>query len=652
MKRLFFVLLLILIPQALAADFYFDDSLNIQMSIAGGFSLVPDGDGAKVEEVSTELLLFPHTDYRQSVLSVDTEGKVKDESVSFVWNSPQLGEKDFHYTANVNTVNQRLKVKNKIPFPLSDQDVVGLEQYLQPTITIDSNNPEVIKKAAELADGEDDLFKVAFNLANWVESNVKYDLNTVTAKASKSASWVLQNKQGVCDEMTSLFVAMARSLGIPARFVSGISYSTSPLFPEPWQPHGWAEAYFPEVGWVSFDITFGEYGYIDVTHVKFRDGFDPAEPATTYHWVSHNVELQAKELDFDIQVTGRGSRITEDLLLEQEVLSPSVDFGSYNLVKGIIKNTGDYYAATTLQLAIPSEVEVLGRNRRTILLDPKQVRETYWIVRVKDDLNPHFSYEFPSVIYSEKNVSIRDSFSAKSGEEVFSKEEIEQLTVEDEDKTYSRKVSIDCSYPENVKLYAAFTASCTLRNRGNANLDNIRFCLDDDCKAVSLPINQQSVRTLTIPASTVGRQKLIVSAVNTLVEKRGSFSYQVVDDPALSIVAAHLSVVHPGESFDISLDVMKTSFSVPENIVVSISHAGFENTWEIANFQEQQRLTLTMDKPRLSRSNSFLVKAVWQDSEGKIFSDDQEILIDAEPLSFKDRITLFFNGIINAFYSN
>ena len=84
---------------------------------------------------------------------------------------------------------------------------------------------------------------------------------------------------------------MARSLGIPARFSSGISYSTSDLFPEPWQPHGWAEVYFPGVGWVSFDITFGEYGYIDVTHIKLRDGFDPTEPATKFEWLAEDVKL-------------------------------------------------------------------------------------------------------------------------------------------------------------------------------------------------------------------------------------------------------------------------------------------------------------------------------------------------------------------------
>ncbi len=123
-------------------------------------------------------------------------------------------------------------------FPITD--VGENQQYLLATENIDSHNSEVIQIASELAEGEDDLFKVAFKLASWVEENVEYDLNTLTATASQKASWVLENRQGVCDEMTSLFIAMARSLGIPARFTSGISYTTSELFDENWQPHGWA----------------------------------------------------------------------------------------------------------------------------------------------------------------------------------------------------------------------------------------------------------------------------------------------------------------------------------------------------------------------------------------------------------------------------
>ena len=60
----------------------------------------------------------------------------------------------------------------------------------------------------------DDLFIVVYKLAEWVKTNVNYDLSTLTASVSQKASWVLDNKEGVCDEITNLFIALSRALGI------------------------------------------------------------------------------------------------------------------------------------------------------------------------------------------------------------------------------------------------------------------------------------------------------------------------------------------------------------------------------------------------------------------------------------------------------
>src|SRR3989344_523358 len=257
MKKWIAVLILLLIPFSLAqADLYSMDSLELQLKVDGSFELVPTKSGASIKEVTAKIFLYPKESERQKIILWDSEGIVKDEIVSFFWNDKKIEKKEFGYTALIETQNKRLAVKDKITFPLSPQDVQGLEQYLEPTEIIDSDHPLVIAKAAELAEGEEDLFKVAFNLASWVEENIEYDLNTVTSAASQKGSWVLQNRQGVCDEMTSLFVAMARSLGIPARFVSGISYTNSQEVVDAvgsnWAGHGWAEVYFPEKGWARF----------------------------------------------------------------------------------------------------------------------------------------------------------------------------------------------------------------------------------------------------------------------------------------------------------------------------------------------------------------------------------------------------------------
>lgn len=645
------ILSLLLINIVTAQNLYQYETLDLELEVKGEFGLVAKKSSAKVNNVKSELLLFPNEDFRQKLLNLKNKGELNEGSIIYEWNDKTLGNKEFGYTATIGTENQRIKVKNKIPFPIAKEDIQGLEQYLLPTKSIDSDNAKIIAKASELAEGEDDLFKVTFKLAEWVERNVEYDLNTLTATSSQKASWVLENKQGVCDEMTSLLVAMARSLGIPARFVSGISYSTSELFNEPWQPHGWSEVYFPNIGWVSFDITFGEYGYIDVTHIKLRDGFDPSEPATKFEWFASgdSVDLIAKNLALSVNVKNTGSVIPNEILLESEILSSEVDFGSYNLVKGIIKNRADHYIATTLQLATPKELDIIGRNRRTIMLTPNEIRETFWIIKVDEKLFPGYWYDFPVAIYSEKNVSVKDQFRAQEDAEKYSLADIEELTVVDEEKSYSQRISFDCSKSVELKIGEEKEISCTFKNSGNINLNDLNLCLGHVCETTTLPINQKKTTSVTIKGKETGWNKVIVSAENELVEKRSPVQYLVLDDPKVKVNIKSPDNVNYGDSVNIELLLTKDSFNDPQRIVVNMRGPGFDNEWKLNNLNEEEKLVLTIDNPPFSKNNNFLVEISWVDKEDKPFLLQKTFEVKAKSSSFINTIKMFFNGLFNAF---
>lgn len=650
MKKFPLIVFLLLLPFTLAEEnLYNYDSLTIDLEIEGAFELIPTGSNARVEEVTTVLYLYPEENSRQQQLDFDSTGKVRGRQVFFEWNNPAIGTHPFGYAARIKTNNQRVEVHRKIPFPLSPSQTDGFEEYLQPTATIDSTNPAIVAKATELVEGEEDLFKAVFKLANWVDSNVKYDLTTLTAETSQKASWVLDNKEGVCDEMTSLFVAMARAVGIPARFVSGVSYTTSDLFSEPWQPHGWAEVYFPEVGWVSFDITFGEYGYIDVTHIKLRDGFDPQDAATRYEWLAHNVELKTSKLEVNSEVLGTERIVPEELELEQEILAPEIDLGSYNLVKGILKNKADYYAATTLRLAVPPEVEIVGKNKRTILLAPDEVKETIWIIKVSEGLDGNYIYTFPSLIWSEKNTSVGDSFIAQEGKPAYSKEEIEQLDVAVEDKIYSRKVSFTCDFLEELPLGEKAEVSCTIKNTGNTNLKRVQFCLESVCEQIDLPINQQHTSTITVEGKTVGGNKIVVTAENNLVQKTMSLPYTVLDEPQVGLSVEYPESVRYGEDFTLAMNLGKSSFASPREVNLVVHSFAGENEWEIEELLQNQAIGLEINSGGMSRKNRFEIKVTWQDGEGKIYTEEQEIEIQVNPTSFGDRIKMWMNTMVNWF---
>ena len=63
-------------------------------------------------------------------------------------------------------------------------------------------------------------------------------------------------KRGVCQDLTHIYIAAARSLGIPARYMGGHLHRTDGIMSKE-VGHVWAEAFVPDLGWVSFDAANG-----------------------------------------------------------------------------------------------------------------------------------------------------------------------------------------------------------------------------------------------------------------------------------------------------------------------------------------------------------------------------------------------------------
>ncbi|MDY7559814.1 transglutaminase family protein [Pseudomonas sp. 10B1] len=72
-----------------------------------------------------------------------------------------------------------------------------------------------------------------------------------STEVDTSAAEAFAGKAGVCQDHTHAFLAGVRSLGIPARYVSGYLYSEDS---EHLASHAWAEAWIDDA-WYSFDVT-------------------------------------------------------------------------------------------------------------------------------------------------------------------------------------------------------------------------------------------------------------------------------------------------------------------------------------------------------------------------------------------------------------
>jgi len=90
---------------------------------------------------------------------------------------------------------------------------------------------------------------------------------------------VLELRAGVCQDFAHLFIAAARAMGVPARYVSGYIHVPGPGGVMEGASHAWAEAWIPGAGWAGFDATHpvraGE------NHVRVAVGRDYRDAAPT-----------------------------------------------------------------------------------------------------------------------------------------------------------------------------------------------------------------------------------------------------------------------------------------------------------------------------------------------------------------------------------
>jgi transglutaminase-like putative cysteine protease len=92
-------------------------------------------------------------------------------------------------------------------------------------------------------------------LMSAVHREIAFDASAAAADAAASAETAFRLKRGLCRDMAHLFIAGARSLGIPARYVSGhlARHDAARQDVHHDAAHAWAEAHVEGLGWVAFD---------------------------------------------------------------------------------------------------------------------------------------------------------------------------------------------------------------------------------------------------------------------------------------------------------------------------------------------------------------------------------------------------------------
>ncbi len=181
------------------------------------------------------------------------------------------------------------------------------KEYLQPDklVPVTGLPADLAVKATE---GKVTPLDKARAIYDYVFTTMRYD-KTGTGWGRGDVLYACDAKKGNCTDFHSLFIAMARSQGIPARFEIGFPLPPDKHSAEIAGYHCWSDFFEPKHGWIPVDISEAWkhqekrdyfFGAHDVNRVQFSMGRDlhlsPAQDgAPLNYFVYPYVEVAGKE---------------------------------------------------------------------------------------------------------------------------------------------------------------------------------------------------------------------------------------------------------------------------------------------------------------------------------------------------------------------
>lgn len=159
----------------------------------------------------------------------------------------------------------------------------------------------VANLAREITEGIDNKYDQALAIEKYLHENYSYSEAPPSPPENVDPIiyFLFESEEGFCQQFTTAYILMARSLDIPSRYAVGFYVGQRDVEPESYQEalemgfiedgvysvydsnaHTWPEAYFPEVGWIMFEPTPGRYykqEVVDYDPYDFENNLGEAE---------------------------------------------------------------------------------------------------------------------------------------------------------------------------------------------------------------------------------------------------------------------------------------------------------------------------------------------------------------------------------------
>jgi len=148
--------------------------------------------------------------------------------------------------------------------------------YLQDSAYV-SRSPAIWREALDIQGNSLDVFQTGYAIMEHIFRHYAYRSGLTTV--STHASEVIDRKTGVCQDFAHAMIALCRSIGIPARYVSGYFFDATrdQSLRGSEASHAWVEIFIADSGWIGLDPT--NLKVVDATYVVLATGRDYGDVA-------------------------------------------------------------------------------------------------------------------------------------------------------------------------------------------------------------------------------------------------------------------------------------------------------------------------------------------------------------------------------------
>ncbi len=214
--------------------------------------------------------------------SISGQVEIEDEYGNRYWHGSVQQADGKAIEVTINTTVERVSSFVKSPAisrRVSAQEQLAMEKFLGANAKVVVDHPilKPILTEVKQAAASDNPAVISRAIYDWVVDNVEYK-KVGSGWGNGDTFWACNERYGNCTDFHALFISLARSENIPARFEIGFPVPNSRDAGSIAGYHCWVQFYLPDAGWFPVDASEA------FKHPEKRDYFYGSHPEDRIHF--------------------------------------------------------------------------------------------------------------------------------------------------------------------------------------------------------------------------------------------------------------------------------------------------------------------------------------------------------------------------------